>query len=208
MMRDVRICFVGDSLVAGLGDRRCLGWAGRLAVRAIGAGLPVTYYNLGVRRQTSTEIARRWFPECESRFPAGVDARVVLSFGVNDTLLEDGRTRVASEDSAANLSAILRGARERGWPTLVVAPPPVNDDEHNARTEKLAVRFAEVCEAEEVPYVRVHRPLRDNATWMSEVAAGDGYHPSAAGYDELEALIASHWLQWLTEPGSGLPDVR
>lgn len=29
--RDLRICFLGDSFVAGVGDPRCLGWAGRLA---------------------------------------------------------------------------------------------------------------------------------------------------------------------------------
>jgi lysophospholipase L1-like esterase len=194
--------------VTGAGDGQCLGWAGRLAVRAIGAGQPLTYYNLGVRRQTSTDIAARWEGECAQRLPAGTDARVVFSFGTNDTLLADGRIRVASRDSVVNLTGMLRRARERGWPALVVAPPPGTDDEHNGRIEELDAEFSNVCEAQEVPYVRVHQPLRHNNTWMRAVAAGDGYHPSAAGYEEFAALIVPHWLVWLAEPGSGLPVVR
>jgi lysophospholipase L1-like esterase len=31
---DVRVCFVGDSFVAGVGDPRHLGWAGRLAAQS------------------------------------------------------------------------------------------------------------------------------------------------------------------------------
>ncbi|WP_068026687.1 GDSL-type esterase/lipase family protein [Nocardia mexicana] len=208
MVRDVRICFVGDSLVAGLGDRQCLGWAGRLAARAAGAGQPLTYYNLGVRGQTSTEIAERWEDECALRLPAEADGRVVFSFGVNDTMSEDGRAWVATEQSVANLAAMLRRTRELGWPTLMVAPPPVDDDEHNSRTEKLDAEFSDVCDAEGVSYVRVHQPLRHSGTWMREVAEDDGYHPGAAGYEEFAALIVPHWLLWLSEPGSGLPVVR
>ncbi|MBF6328885.1 GDSL-type esterase/lipase family protein [Nocardia transvalensis] len=208
MTRDVRICFVGDSLMAGLGDRQCLGWAGRLAARAIGAGRPVTYYNLGVRGQTSADIAARWEAECEQRLPEGIDARVVFSFGVNDTLLEDGRIRVPTEDSVSYLSTMLRRARARQWETLVVAPPPVGDDEHNGRIEKLDSHFTETCEAEDVPYVRIHQPLRHSDVWMRELSAGDGFHPSAAGYEEFASLIVPLWLLWLSEPGSGLPVVN
>jgi acyl-CoA thioesterase I len=205
--RDVRICFVWDSLVAGVGDGQCLGWTGRLAARADGAGQPLTYYNLGVRRQTSADVAARWERECEQRLPADTDARVVFSFGLNDTMIEDGRIRVVEQDSVANLTTMLRRAAERGWTALVVAPPPIIDDEHNLRTEKLDALFSEVSAAHGVPYVRVHQPLRQNATWMSAVGAGDGYHPGAAGYEEFAALIVPHWLLWLSEPGSALPVV-
>ncbi|MFI5778315.1 GDSL-type esterase/lipase family protein [Nocardia sp. NPDC051570] len=207
MSRDVRICFVGDSLVAGLGDRQCLGWPGRLAARAIGAGRPVTYYNLGVRAQTSADIAARWESECEQRLPEGIDARVVFSFGINDTLLDEGKVRVPTERSLADLTAILRRAKARRWETMVVAPPPVIDDEQNGRIEKLDAHFTEICEAEDIPYVRIHQPLRHSEIWMREMSAGDGYHPGAAGYEEFAALIVPLWLLWLSEPGSGLPVV-
>ncbi|WP_067884644.1 GDSL-type esterase/lipase family protein [Nocardia vaccinii] len=208
MIRDVRICFVGDSLVAGMGDGRCLGWAGRLAMRAAGAGQPLTYYNLGVRGQTSADIAARWEAECEQRLTAETDARVVFSFGVNDTVLENGRVRVSASDSAANLTAILRRAAERGWTTLVVAPPPNADDEHNRRIGELDSRYSEICAAQDVPYVRVHQPLLHNHTWMRAIHDADGYHPGAEGYEEFAALMVPYWLLWLAEPGSALPVVR
>ncbi|WP_319942954.1 DUF459 domain-containing protein [Nocardia aurantia] len=208
MTRDVRICFVGDSLVAGLGDKQCLGWAGRLAVRAIGAGQPLSYYNLGVRRQTSADIAARWENECAQRLPDGVDARVVFCFGVNDAMAENGRVRVEPEQSAEHLGEILRRARAREWPTLVIAPPPNADAEHTDRVEKLGEILGEVCDRADVPYIRVFEPLRHSTTWMREVTAGDGYHPSATGYEDFAALIVPHWLLWLAEPGPRLPIVR
>lgn len=194
--------------MAGAGDAQCLGWAGRLAQRAIGAGQPLTYYNLGVRGQTSADIAARWEAECAQRLTPDVDARVVFSFGVNDTAIENGRTRVAERDSVAHLTAMLRRAAERDWHMLVVAPPPTTDDEHNGRTAALDTRFTEVCAAHGIPYIRVHQPLRRNLTWMRSIDAGDGFHPDAAGYEEFAALIVPNWLLWLAEPGSVLPIVR
>jgi lysophospholipase L1-like esterase len=53
MSSDVRVCFLGDSFVAGVGDPHCLGWAGRLAALSHARGLLLTVYNLGVRRDTT-----------------------------------------------------------------------------------------------------------------------------------------------------------
>ncbi|WP_227979094.1 GDSL-type esterase/lipase family protein [Nocardia spumae] len=207
MVGDVRVCFVGDSLVAGVGDRGCLGWAGRLAGRAAAAGVPLTYYNLGVRRQTSSDIAARWEAECAQRLTAGTDARVVFSFGINDTLWENGAVRVPVEESAANLRRLLRRSAELGWTVLVVAPPPCADAEHNSRTVELDDRFTEICDRERVSYLRIHQPLRHNDIWMRELRAGDGYHPDAPGYEQIASLIGPHWLRWLSEPGTRLPVV-
>ncbi|MEV6390880.1 DUF459 domain-containing protein [Nocardia xishanensis] len=198
MARDLRICFVGDSFVAGVGDPLFHGWAGRLGVAAHADDVPFTGYNLGVRRQTSADIAARWQTECTPRLPEGTDARVVFSFGVNDATHENGSTRVEPDASAANLTAVLALAAERGWPALVVAPPPIDDDAHNARTARLDERFAEICAAAGTPYVRVHHELRANEVWMREVRAGDGAHPGAGGYDAIAALILPAWREWLS----------
>ncbi|MFE2915840.1 GDSL-type esterase/lipase family protein [Kitasatospora indigofera] len=207
MTRDLRICFVGDSLVAGVGDPDGLGWAGRLAARSFADGLPSTRYNLGVRRETSADILGRWEEECARRLRDGTDPRVVFCFGVNDATHEDGRPRVAPEESAANLAAMLGRAAGRGWNTLVVSPPPVADAAHSARTALLDERFALVCRAAGVPYVSVHRALSGNAVWLHEVTAGDGAHPGADGYREFAALVAPHWDSWLGTSG-GRTDAR
>jgi lysophospholipase L1-like esterase len=56
---DIRICFVGDSFVNGTGDPDCLGWTGRLCASRSRQGRSITYYNLGVRRETSADICDR-----------------------------------------------------------------------------------------------------------------------------------------------------
>jgi lysophospholipase L1-like esterase len=200
MGRDLRVCFVGDSFVAGVGDPEHLGWPGRLAARSERDGLPLTRYVLGVRRQTSAEVAARWAAECAPRLTGDWESRVVLSTGVNDTTEEDGAPRLAPERSVAALDEVLAGAAAAGWPVLVVGPPAVADHDHNERTAALDDRFAHRCADRGVPYVPVVRALAADPVWMREVAAGDGAHPGAAGYTVLADLVRPHWQEWLADP--------
>ena len=155
---DVRICFVGDSFVAGTGDEQHLGWTGRLAASSHTHGQALSSYNLGVRRDTSTDVLARWHTECTPRLPPGCRAGVVLSFGVNDTTLEAGALRTAPDVSAANLHTLLGQAHHAGWPVLVVGPPAVEDEVHNERTAVVDAAFTDVCAGHQVPYVSVSYP--------------------------------------------------
>jgi lysophospholipase L1-like esterase len=83
----MRICFVGDSFVNGTGDPECLGWAGRICAVARREGYDITYYNLGVRRETSADIKSRWQNEVTCRLSQGEYGRIIFSFGVNDTTI-------------------------------------------------------------------------------------------------------------------------
>lgn len=198
MTRDLRVCFVGDSYVAGIGDPEHLGWAGRLARSSGRDGTPLTSYVLGVRRQTTAEVAARWTAECRVRLAGGGwEPRVVLSVGVNDTTEEDGAPRLAPEGSVAALAGILTGAADAGWPVLVVGPPATADVAQNERIAELDGRFARVCADSDVPYVPVAPALAGDPTWTAEVAAGDGAHPGADGYAVLAGLVRPHWQRWL-----------
>ena len=105
---DQRVCFVGDSFVQGTMDEACLGWAGRVCAAARGAGFELTGYNLGVRRDTSDDVRRRWLTECEARLPEGLEAAgVVFAFGTNDTTEEAGHRRVTADDSRPGLAHLL-----------------------------------------------------------------------------------------------------
>ncbi len=90
-----RLLFFGDSLVAGVGDPTGRGWVGRVVAASFGLGFPLTAYNLGVRAETSEQVAARWRSEALPRLTAVTDARIILSFGANDTTIEQGRLRVA-----------------------------------------------------------------------------------------------------------------
>ncbi len=205
MPSDIRVCFVGDSFVAGVGDPEHRGWVGRLAARGAGIGQPLTTYNLVVRRETSRDVLTRWRAECSLRLFAGVDGRVVVSFGVNDATHEGTGPRVPLRESITNLTALLRDAHATDWPVLVVGPPPVDDDGHNRRTGELDEGFAQVCASATVPYVSVLTELLACDAWRREVQRGDGAHPAAAGYPHLADIVWPTWTTWLERPQDALP---
>lgn len=196
-LKDQRVCFVGDSFVAGVGDPQHLGWVGRLAARTHREGHALSAYNLGVRGQTSRDVRHRWLAQCAPRLPPGCAGRVVFSFGVNDTTVEDGLQRVPPSDSRRNLAAVLAGAAAARWPALVVGPPPVADPAHNARIAALEAVLRGVCYNLNVGYIATLPVLLHTATWMREVSADDGAHPNATGYALMTDLIWPHWIHWL-----------
>jgi len=196
----VRVCFVGDSFVAGVGDETHRGWAGRLIAHAIARGVQLTGYNLGIRGDTSAMIGQRFEGECERRLlPGDYAVGVVLSFGVNDVVRWGGQARVDPKDRVANLAGILEVARQRNWPVLMVGPPAVADDELNEDLKVLDAQLQAQCQLNNVPYLSVHARLVDNARWREEVAAGDGAHPRGTGYELLAQLVMPGWQTWLQE---------
>ncbi|MCR6631107.1 MAG: GDSL-type esterase/lipase family protein [Magnetospirillum sp.] len=190
----MRICFIGDSFVNGTNDPLCLGWVGRVAARARQQGTDLTVYNLGIRRDTSRDVAARWRAESLARLPAEHPGALVFSFGVNDCCDEAGRRRVAAKDSLALAGQILRQAAAR-HPTLMVGPPPIADDAINVRIASLSVGLDEVCGALSVPFLAIFASLDRHSTWRDEAANGDGAHPGAGGYDALAELVAA-WPAW------------
>jgi acyl-CoA thioesterase I len=195
----MRICAFGDSFVNGTGDPEALGWVGRAVQPRKRHDREVTLYNLGIRRDTSADIRRRWRAEAEARRMAGMDFALLFAFGVNDCVLdgESGRTRVAAEASRDNAAAMLGEATALGR-VLMVGPPPIADDGVNARVGALDSGFAGVAAAAGVPYLPVFAALRADPTWMAEVARWDGAHPGADGYAALAALVGGWdaWREW------------
>ena len=186
---DVRLCFVGDSFVNGTNDPEYLGWTGRLSILARQRGNMLTCYNLGVRRDTSSAIAARWEPETERRLPDSCTPYVVFSYGVNDTMIEEGCIRIPEPVTIENTRQILRTARQRGYRVALIGPPPIADTEQNLRTGHLSAALARVAESEGVPFLSVFDALIADPVWMAEVAAGDCAHPGALGYVKLAALV-------------------
>ncbi len=195
-MTDIRVCFIGDSFVNGTLDATYLGWTGRLCVDLAQGGLAVTSYNLGVRRDTSIDIARRWQGEARVRFADGCDNRLVFSFGTNDTAWEGQQRRVALSESINSARRILDDAQQ--YPALMVGPPPIADAAHNQRTQELSDQFATLCAQLQVPYLDIFTPLRQSTRWRQAVGQGDGAHPVAAGYEAIAQLVKQWptWQQW------------
>lgn len=198
----MRICFAGDSFVNGTGDPDGLGWVGRIVAAARRAGVDVTAYNLGIRGDTSANIAARWRREIPLRLPEGMDGRVVFSFGVNDCCPDEdtGTRRVSLDDTLAHAERILTGANAK-WPVLMVGPAPIADPDVNALTADLNAALKAASNRGGVPYCDVFDRLAASETWMREVAAVDGAHPGAEGYKVFAALVGAwdEWRNWVAD---------
>lgn len=183
----MRLIAFGDSLVAGAGDPDHLGWVGR----AVAGRRAITLYNLGVRRETSTDIAARWKAEATPRMTDEEPMRIVFSFGANDSYPVDGAPRVAQAQTLKNAQAMLTGAAGL-CPVLLVGPPPMADPGVSARLEGLNENLKLLAARLKVPFIDVFQPLDADGLWRAEAIAWDGAHPGAGGYQRMADLVSAH----------------
>ncbi len=193
----MRLIAFGESFVVGAGYPAHLGWVGR----AIAGRWEISLYNLGIRRETSDQLAGRWEAEARLRWVDYEPMRIIFSFGCNDSNLEAGAPRVTLAQSLKNAQAMLTGARALA-PVLMVGPPPVVDPGVCARTEVLNAAFLALCSRLQVPFIDVFQPLAAGGLWQAEAAAWDGAHPGAAGYQQMADLVAAHpaWRRFMASP--------
>jgi acyl-CoA thioesterase-1 len=184
----IRICFFGDSFINGTGDDACLGWVGRVCSAARRHGTDLTCYNLGIRRDTSTDVLARWQIEARARLPDEYDGRLVFSFGANDCCPGDdvGGVRVAPLKALANANAILRVAL--AWrPTLMIGPLPICDATVNPRIRSLSADFGSLCSRLNVPYLDMFdfgfdRVERRGGSWRRCAPEPGRLQPRRQGY--------------------------
>ena len=192
----MRLLAFGDSFVAGAGDPDHLGWIGR----ALAGRRDVTLYNLGVRRETTGDVAARWRREAQPRLTDAEPNRIVFSFGNNDCHVEPGEQapRVAPAQALKNAQAMLTEAGGL-CPVLLVGPPPVANRTQWSRTRALNASLQALCGRLKVPFIDVHGRLEGSEVWLEEVAAWDGAHPGAAGYQLMADLVSGHpaWQAFL-----------
>ena len=211
-MKDIRICFFGNSFVNGTGDWSYLGWTGQVCAAMASPRYELTYYNLGIRGNSSEQIESRWQDEAALRFRVECDARLVFSFGTCDNLTEEGGDPLGEEESGEesffikprNSVACARRILAQAiaqYPTLLLGPPPVADEALNRRNEDSSRSYKALATELAVPYLDIYTPLRQNETWMAEVKKVDGYHPAAAGYAALAKLVLQWpaWRVWFAE---------
>jgi acyl-CoA thioesterase I len=180
------ICFIGDSLTQGIGDKLALGWVGRLtqASYAKNPELPskLTVYNLGLRGESSVAILARWRGDTDRRRRPNEDMAFVFSFGA-----ADGLHKVPHEETLRNSREILTTAAGLGR-TLYIAPSPAHDPAWSAHIKNVGWHLRGICDEIAVPSFDFHAPLAASAPYMSSLVA-DGIHPDAAGYEEMAALL-------------------
>lgn len=187
------VCFLGDSLVQGIGDAEGLGWVGRLARLSFAAdpgevparAISRTYYNLGLRGDSSPRLAARWREEALRRRRPGEELALVFSFGAAD------RNHGVEFGEALEAARVMfAGARELGR-TLFVAPPPALDPAWAERNRRLGLGLLEVCAELGLPGLDPFAALAGSPAYMASLARMDGIHPDAAGYGEFAEVVAA-----------------
>lgn len=207
-MRDLRICFVGDSYINGSGDEGCLGWIGRLCQRRFTREFRLTFYDLGIRGATTDEIRDRWQHECLSRFPEGADNRVVIQFGINDVAEIVGSGRRVEEEQSVKNAEIIASEAAGLYPTLWVGMPPANVacspmrpsegmeiDFSQETAVALNRRYIATAARLGVPYLDIQTPLLANSDYMQSLTRGDQMHCDGSGYAIMADLV-DNWDAW------------
>ncbi|MEM9632926.1 MAG: GDSL-type esterase/lipase family protein [Pseudomonadota bacterium] len=207
-MRDLRICFVGDSYINGSGDERCLGWIGRLCEKRFSRDFRLTFYDLGIRGATTDEIKERWQQECRPRFPEGADNRIVFQFGINDVAQVKGAGRQVEEEASVGNAVQIVSEAAQTYPVLWVGVPPANVacspmhpsegleiDFSQETAISLNRRYSEAANSLGVSYLDIQSPLLSNRDYMNSLTRGDRMHCDGSGYAIIADLI-DDWGAW------------
>lgn len=201
-----RICFIGDAFTVGAGDETTMGWVGRLAKGEWDRGHDISVYNLGIRGNSSRDIARRWKAECRARLPEGANGRLVFMFGGNDAKGTVGEgVEVPVEEALAHARTFM-GEAAAWLPTLWIGLIPMNEAKpypqllaggpryrfSNERQALYNARYAGLAAELGIPFLDLHTSLVNDSRWMELTQEGDGSNPAGEGY----ALLADRIAQW------------
>lgn len=204
-----RICFVGDAFTVGAGDETTLGWVGRVAKGEWDRGHDVSVYNLGVRANSSRDIAGRWRNEVSARIPGGANGRLVFMFGGNDAKETVGQGIEVPIAEAVEHARRFMAEAVAMMPTLWIGLIPMNEAKpypqllaggpqyafSNERQAQYNERYAALAGELGIPFLDLHATLLANRRWMELTQEGDGSNPTGEGY-ELVANMISAWPAW------------
>lgn len=210
-MAVMRVCFLGDSVTVGTGDADCRGWPSYLSALETARGHDVSCYNLGIRAETSEDIARRWRAESAPRLPAHIDGRLVFMFGLNDCADFNGAgVRVAHDRSVAGARQMLADAAAerrvlwigmtpvRRTPPSIAPGPGVRYTFDRARTAALNDAYRAEAADLGIVYIDLHAALAEDPAWDTILEEGDGVHPTDAGHRRVAETVAGDpaWRAW------------
>jgi len=191
-MRDVFL--IGDELVAGHGDPKALGWAGRVAARTLAVAPDSRFHVLAVPGETTGELAGRWDDEAQRRLAHAEDSERYAVFAIGRA---DVRRGVSPTMTRLNIANTLDRAQALGIQAMVVGPPPVGSDE-NQPVAELAALCEDAASRRSAPYVDMYGPLARHEQWQHDMTLGDGSLPLQAGYGLMAWLVLnSTWHDWL-----------
>lgn len=181
--------FFGDSITLGVNVIAEDVWTGLVATHLTTRGLPVpptTFYNLGVRKNSSKLIAERFNDEFKRRTLPETEAYFVIMCGNVDMAMPQDNTVLSVDESLAETRKILDLAKIKGT-VLFLSGTPVKNEEHNARISKLALLQNKLCDELHIEFINLHDALSQNPTYLQDLT--DGVHPQEMGNAAISDLV-------------------
>lgn len=192
----MRICVIGDELVAGTGDPRGLGWVGRVISRT-DCPTPPTVMSLAIPGETTTDLASRWEREVMPRLSVDEPSALVIAVGSADI-----PAGVSTPRARLNLANIADRATSLGVACMVVGPPPLAGAD-TQQLRELSRSCQQVCERREMPFVDTFTPLVAHDQWFEDMASSSARSahgvtlPGQAGYALMAWLVLHQgWFDW------------
>lgn len=189
----IRIAAIGDEFVAGIGDKKALGWLGRVAARTPQHQTTVEIYPLAVPQEGTAALSARWHDEATHRYSEETDNRLLLALGTRDIDLDLSTSR-----SRLHVANVVDEAISEGIKVFVVGPTPSADIVRNVRIATLNESFADVATRRNLPYIDMYTPLVKHEQWNKDLTTNGGVHPGQAGYGLMAWLVLHRgWFNWL-----------
>lgn len=189
-----RILVFGASITKGHYDRELGGWPNRLDLYIMGKDVDAPVYNLGVSGDTTADLMERMKSEVKSRLLPDEDLIILISAGINDSVIVDGnKERVKIEKFIENLKVLWLIAKRHAKKVIFVGFNPVDKradpipwrPEYSYNLERVGQfnqAAREFCQENDVDFIDVFSEWeREDYSRLLE----DGLHPNAEGHEMI-----------------------
>ncbi|MBB4285234.1 GDSL-type esterase/lipase family protein [Roseospira goensis] len=220
------VCFVGDSMVRGWDMPAEDAWPARVIAAETRRGHPAEGFNLGIAKDTTRAIGRRWQHEAVGRLASALAAHraragLVFAFGLDDMADFGGDgIRVALPDALDQAEQIIAAAT--AWaPTLWIGPPPLaclpriigrpDGLVYPAeRSEALAGAYRGIARRLGVPFLDLHGLLRASPHWRRAMARWQAGRPAPELHDMVTQAVLGWeaWSAWWGRSATAAPPIR
>lgn len=181
--------FFGDSITLGVNVTPDDTWTSLVGVQLNAFGLPVpptTFYNLGVRKNSSKSVLARFETEFMTRKLPETEAYFVFLCGTVDMAMPKSQTVHSIEESLGYTRSLIEKAKSYGQ-VLFMSGTPVKNEEHSERVAALALEQEKLCAELGVEFINLHEILIQNQSYVQSLT--DGIHPLEMGNAAIADLV-------------------
>ena len=157
-------------------------------------------YNLGVSGDTSANILKRLDHETTARINHQTKTIFILSFGLNDCIIENKRYLVKQSMWQQNITTIIRTAKKYSKKVILIGLTKINELETNPLSwdgnkflknrdiTKYNSLLKSECKKEKILFIEIIDEI--NAKVLR-----DGLHPNSKGHEKIFEVVKEHLIK-------------